>query len=126
VAGEKKELTTISSCKPLTIIDQKAVTVTIPSAHGTMAPFSVETNTVNTEVSLIETVDLTLKIRFNSSPVSIVEKLFIDTEIVFALRAYRTCAFQCSRVNPELLTPIGSRMFGSNCIPMAMLEISSG
>jgi hypothetical protein len=63
-------------------------TIANPSFPGTIAPFSVDTRTVNADIWPTEALGLTLKIRFNSSPLSSVVKLFIDTEIVFSVLAY--------------------------------------
>jgi hypothetical protein len=81
---------------------------------------------VNGDVFPTEAVELTLNIRFSSLPLSSVEKLFIDTEIVFSVLAYRICALHCVSVNSALQIPNGSRMPGSNWTPIDMLVISFG
>ena len=63
------------------------MTVTDPSLVGTTAPFKVEAIKVSNEVLPAGALARIWNTRFSRSPLSTVEKLSIDTEIVFGLLA---------------------------------------
>ena len=55
------------------------------SVPGTIAPFRIGVNKVREDASVAIESALTLQIRYSNSPLSVVENVFVDTEIVFSL-----------------------------------------